>query len=124
MNSGVRIDPEAEAAPYEQIRDQIAALRASGRWPTNFRLPTVRGLADELGLAPNTVARAYRELEASGQIETRGRRGSFIAGSDEARVKAAAQAARDYATLVRELHLEPAHALGIVRAELGLATDE
>jgi len=45
------------------------------------RLPTVRGLADTLGLAPNTVARAYRELEAGGWIVGKGRAGTFVADS-------------------------------------------
>ena len=44
------------------------------------RLPTVRALAQELGIANNTVARAYRELEVAGAIETRGRAGSFVTG--------------------------------------------
>ena len=50
--------------PYEQVRAQIAEQARSGALPVGYRLPTVRGLAETLGLAANTVAKAYRALEA------------------------------------------------------------
>ena len=62
------IDPEATTAPYEQVRTQIAAAVAEGQLDAGTRLPTVRRLAADLGLAANTVARAYRELEADAVI--------------------------------------------------------
>ena len=52
------------------MREQIADQARSGALPVGYRLPTVRGLADDLGLAANTVAKAYRALEADGVIET------------------------------------------------------
>lgn len=73
------IDPTSSIAPFEQLRAQVVAGAASGALPAGSSLPTVRGLAAELGLAVNTVAKAYRALESDGVIETRGRSGSFVA---------------------------------------------
>ncbi|GAA3070557.1 hypothetical protein GCM10020000_63850 [Streptomyces olivoverticillatus] len=73
------VDPDAAEPPYEQIRARIAERARSGALPVGYKLPTVRGFAEELGLAANTVAKAYRALEADGVIETRGRNGTFIA---------------------------------------------
>lgn len=74
----LRIDPAGDAPPYEQLRTQIAAMAAEGELAAGQKLPTVRQLAADLGLAANTVARAYRELEADGVISTQGRRGTFV----------------------------------------------
>lgn len=80
MSLDVTIDTGASEAPFEQLRRQVAEQAADGRLPAGHRLPTVRGLAETLGLAANTVAKAYRALEADGIIETRGRAGTFVAG--------------------------------------------
>jgi len=68
------------APPYLRIRRRIAAEIASGELPRGTRLPSVRALAGEEGVAVNTVARAYKELEASGLVETRGRNGTVVTG--------------------------------------------
>jgi DNA-binding transcriptional regulator YhcF (GntR family) len=75
------LDPSSTQPPFEQLRTQIAARVATGALPAGTKLPTVRQLATELGLATNTVARAYRELEADEVIVTEGRRGSFVRSS-------------------------------------------
>lgn len=86
-------DPSSDVAPYEQLRTQIAARAASGDLPPGTRLPTVRALADELGLATNTVARVYKELAADGVVVTEGRHGTFVrSGPVDASVGAAAAA--------------------------------
>src|SRR4051794_37081906 len=72
------IDPVGPVPPYEQLCSQVAARVADGRLPAGAKLPTVRGLAETLGLAANTVAKAYRQLEADGVIETRGRAGTYV----------------------------------------------
>ncbi|MFE5409337.1 GntR family transcriptional regulator [Microbacterium sp. NPDC056569] len=59
------------APPTDQIRDQIRGLIASGRLAGDDRLPSVRQLARDLGVAPGTVAKAYRVLEAEGLLVTR-----------------------------------------------------
>lgn len=83
----LRIEPASDLAPYEQVRTQVAAMVISGDLTPGQKLPTVRQLAADLGLATNTVARAYRELEADKVISTQGRRGTFVhsAALDDAR---------------------------------------
>ncbi|PPF59891.1 GntR family transcriptional regulator [Clavibacter michiganensis] len=88
---GYRIDPGSGTPPFEQLRAEIARRASDGELPVGARLPTVRALAEQTGVAVNTVARAYRELEADGVIETRGRAGSFVAAQDD--VPAALRAA-------------------------------
>jgi DNA-binding transcriptional regulator YhcF (GntR family) len=77
----LRIDPASVIPPYEQLRTRVVAMTVSGQLEPGQKLPTVRQLAADLGLAPNTVARAYRELEADGIISTQGRRGTFVSSS-------------------------------------------
>ncbi|WP_457963173.1 GntR family transcriptional regulator [Arthrobacter sp. D1-29] len=79
MNAGISIDLRSATPPYEQIRSQIASLIAIGSLSPGSRLPTVRSLAADLGIAAGTVARAYKELEASGLIESRRRLGTVVA---------------------------------------------
>lgn len=74
----LRVDPESPVPPYEQIRSQIATMASSGVIKEGSRLPSIRQLASDLGLAGGTVARAYRELEREGVITTRGRHGTFV----------------------------------------------
>lgn len=76
------IDPHAAEPAFEQVRRQITAGVREGSFPPGHKLATVRALAEQLALAPNTVAKAYRALEADGVIETRGRNGSFIASRE------------------------------------------
>ncbi|MFI8184420.1 GntR family transcriptional regulator [Actinacidiphila glaucinigra] len=106
MSLKITVRPDAATAPYEQLREQIADQARSGALPVGYRLPTVRGLADDLGLAANTVAKAYRALETDGVIETRGRNGTFVAAAGDAAAREAAAAASAYAQRVRRLGLD------------------
>ncbi|WP_200303620.1 GntR family transcriptional regulator [Streptomyces adelaidensis] len=108
-------------APYEQVRAQISEQARSGGLPVGYRLPTVRGLAEQLGLAANTVAKAYRALETDGVIETRGRNGTFVAAAGSAAEREAATAAGAYAERVRRLGLSEADALAAARDALRAA---
>ncbi len=72
------VNPGHHDPPYQQIRLQILTAVTAGALAAGARLPTIRQLANDLDLAANTVARAYRELEADGAIESRGRRGTFV----------------------------------------------
>ncbi|MFE4693624.1 GntR family transcriptional regulator [Streptomyces sp. NPDC056749] len=111
MTLKIAVDPDSATAPYEQLRAQLSEQARSGDLPVGYRLPTVRGLAGELGLAANTVAKAYRALEADGVIETRGRNGTFVAAAGDAAARNAATAAQDYAEQARRLGLSEADAL-------------
>ena len=89
---------DGAGAPYEQVRDAVRAQIERGALLPGDRVPTVRGLAERLDLAPNTIARAYRELEDTGWLLGRGRTGTFVADTlphrpaapDEALARAAA----------------------------------
>jgi DNA-binding transcriptional regulator YhcF (GntR family) len=74
----IEVDPGAGTSPSQQIVEQIAALIQRGAVPPGAALPTVRQLAADLGLAPNTVAKAYAELAETGWIVSDGRRGSRV----------------------------------------------
>ncbi len=104
-NRGVTltIDITEGGAPYEQVRTQISEQARTGVLPVGYRLPTVRALAESLGLAPNTVAKAYRALESDGVIETRGRNGTYVAAAGAAAERELAAAAQAYVERARRL---------------------
>lgn len=78
MTIQVEVDLAAGIPPYEQIRLQVLAHIAAGRLREGDRLPTIRDLAADLGVAGGTVARAYRELEIAGIVVTRRRTGTVV----------------------------------------------
>ncbi len=102
LGDWVHIDQRASGALFDQLRSQIIEGVRDGRLPPGARLPTVRELAGQLGLAVNTVARAYRELESAGILETRGRFGTFVAREDPADA-AMATAANTYVSAAKAL---------------------
>ncbi|MGY5134935.1 GntR family transcriptional regulator [Streptomyces nigrescens] len=118
----VRVDTAGPVPPYEQIRAQLAALIATGQLAEGERLPTVRQLATDLGLAPGTVARAYRELETAKLIHTRRGAGTRVAAlpsepqqPDPAQL---ARLARDFASAARALGADTEAILTAVRKAL------
>lgn len=117
MTLTLDIDDDSPTHPFEQVRLQVTDLVDTGALEPGFRLPPVRTLATSLGLAANTVARAYRELEAAGVVETRGRAGTFVAGRGVER--AARSAASAYVRSVRDLGLADDEALEHIRRALG-----
>jgi GntR family transcriptional regulator len=74
------VDTRSPVAPYEQLRQQISTLVLAGALAPGERLPSIRQLANDLGLAGGTVARAYRELESDGVVSKHGRHGTVIQG--------------------------------------------
>jgi DNA-binding transcriptional regulator YhcF (GntR family) len=116
---GLQVDPRSSVPPFEQLRTGIRDAVAAGSLAAGARLPTVRALAGELGLAANTVARAYRELETDGLIETRGRLGSFVSATGSPAEREAQLAARAYADRTASLGIPAADALALVAAALG-----
>jgi len=75
----IRVDDQSERSIYEQIVAQVQEAVATGRLRPGERVQTVRQLADDLDIAPGTVARAYGELERLGVVVTDGARGTRIA---------------------------------------------
>ncbi|MDF1604756.1 GntR family transcriptional regulator [Nocardioides sp. YIM 152315] len=108
------LDASSPVPPFEQLRAQIATRAAAGDLPAGTRLPTVRALAADLGLAANTVAKAYRALETDGVVATEGRRGTFVAASAAGTGADARDAAAAYASAVRRLGLTLPEAVRLV----------
>lgn len=111
------LDRTSDVSPFVQVREGLRAQVEAGHLEPGFRLPPVRVLAAELDLAVNTVARAYKELEALGVVETRGRAGTFVTGRGVER--SLREAAASYAATARSLGVTDADALEAVRRALG-----
>jgi GntR family transcriptional regulator len=79
MSSALTIDPGDPTPPYEQLRRQLVDLIEAGQLVEGERIPPVRQLAGDLGLAVGTVARTYRELEAAGFVRSRRGGGTRVA---------------------------------------------
>jgi DNA-binding transcriptional regulator YhcF (GntR family) len=119
----VSIDPRSPVPPFEQLRTAIRHLIVTGALPVGTRLPTVRQLAADLGLAPGTVGRAYKELESEGLIESRRGHGTHVKGTptlpDAAhRRRRIRDAASTYAAVAAELQIDPDTAIAAVREAL------
>jgi DNA-binding transcriptional regulator YhcF (GntR family) len=115
------VDAESTTPPYEQIRMQVIDAVRTGVLAPGDKLPTVRRLAEDLGLAANTVARSYRALEQDEVIETRGRLGSFVAATGDVTHRQLQLAAVAYADRAKSLGVDADEALAIVRAALSLS---
>lgn len=117
------VDPGAGTAPYEQVRRQLADLVGSGALAPGDRLPPIRQLAGDLGLAAGTVARAYSELEAAGLVRSRRGGGTRVADAPpvlpadlrDARLR---EQARGYVQRVRLLGVDDQRVLDAVRTAL------
>lgn len=118
----IAIDPGSPVPPFEQLRAQFARQIQERTLTVGTRLPTIRQLAADLGLAVNTVARAYRELEEAGLIETRGRSGSFVSAAGEAGRERARRAAAAYAAVIASVGIDAGEAIRIIEAALTSGT--
>ncbi|PRY52964.1 GntR family transcriptional regulator [Knoellia remsis] len=114
----ITVDVSAPEPPYEQVRTQLAGLISHGQLATGDRLPTVRALAADLGLAVNTIARAYKELEAEGLVVTRRRAGTVVAGGAMAADRAVHRSATAFAASAAAAGLTDSAAIDLVRAAL------
>lgn len=115
----VRVDTASPVPPYEQVRIQIADLIVGGHLVEDDRLPTVRQLAADLGLATGTAARAYRELESAGLVRSRRGAGTRVApGHAPAPESELVEAARTFVTTGRRLGADDAQLLAAVRVAL------
>jgi GntR family transcriptional regulator len=110
------VDPHGGAPLYQQLTEQIKRAIAIGALTPGERLPTVKGLALDLKLNPNTVARVYRDLEREGVIATAPGRGSFVSQNGalgDARRMALDVAGRQIESAIRE-----ARSLGVTHEEV------
>ena len=113
--------------PYEQLRRQFEELILSGSLAGGTRLPSVRQLANDLGLAAGTVARTYKELETSHLVETRRSAGTLVSDRvSQSPINAAellARYAHEYVKRTRSLGMNPDEAARAIRQAL-IPTDE
>ena len=114
----ITVDAAATEPPFEQVRAQLAAHIARGVLAEGDRLPTVRALAADLGIAVNTVARAYKELEAEGLVTTGRRAGTVVAPGGRATDTALHRSAAAYAASATRAGLSESAAVELVRAAL------
>ena len=104
----------SDARPiYEKVKDGLRRLILSGALPPDSRLPSVRELAMSLSINPNTIQRAYRELEQEGCIVSVPGKGSFVSRDGGARVQRKRELTEKLRALTREFD-----ALGVPREEL------
>jgi DNA-binding transcriptional regulator YhcF (GntR family) len=119
----VSIDGSSSVAPFEQVRSQLAAAMRDGVLVAGTRLPSVRAFAQQLGLAVNTVARAYRELEVAGLVSTQGRNGTVVtAGGSTARQRVR-EAALRYVAVARSVGMDVDEARAMVDAAFATSGD-
>jgi len=118
MTLQVLVDLSSGVPPYEQIRLQIGAHVATGRLRAGDRLPTIRTLAADLGVAAGTVARAYRELEANGVVATRRRTGTVVASGAAPADDSLQRAAAMLVGTARAAGLDDDEVLELVRGTL------
>ena len=106
---------------YEQIQSELRRLMLTGALPPGSRLPSVRELAGQLAINPNTIQRAYRELESDGYILSVAGKGSFVAQIDQLAEKQKKQAVEAFRAAAQRLR-----ALGLGEEELAalLAQEE
>ncbi len=88
----IAVDLSSRVPIYRQIVERVTELVLLGVWPEGTQLPSVRSLALELGTNPNTIQKAYQELESRGIIRSAAGRGSFVAGREAAQGILRAQA--------------------------------
>jgi GntR family transcriptional regulator len=108
-----RLNPSSGLPIYLQLMEQIKHAVETGALKAGDQLPTIRKLAEDLVMNPNTVVRAYRELQHEGVIELRHGSGAFVSES----VAGHARVTRKAQTVVQSA-LERLHALGLTEDEV------
>jgi GntR family transcriptional regulator len=117
------VDLTSPTPPFEQIRGQIAGYVQAGVLADGTRLPTMRALAADLGVATGTVARAYAELEAAGLVASRRRTGTVVTARPETTGPGEEAVHRSAARLVeqsRAAGMDGDTLLAVVRAALSI----
>ncbi|CAN5433084.1 GntR family transcriptional regulator [soil metagenome] len=117
----ISIDLADRTPPSQQIRAEVLRAVASGELGADDRLPTVRQLAGDLGVAPGTVQKAYAELESDGVVVSHGRRGTFVRPLPSASPAEGARlgaAARDFVAMADQLGAHGAEMLAAISAAI------
>jgi GntR family transcriptional regulator len=114
----VTLDMLAATPPYEQVRTQLAGHIRTGTLRPGDKLPVVRALAADLGVATNTIARAYRELEAGGLVTTRRRVGTIVQAPTAPASPALQRRALDLVREARNAGLADEEVVDLVRGSL------
>lgn len=112
------LDPASSVPKNEQLHTQIQDAVKDGTLAAGTKLPTVRALATELGVAPYTIARVYRQLEDLGVLETHGRNGTIVSTFGDDSQQQAQLAARAYADRIHALGVSADDGLALAKAAL------
>lgn len=112
----ISVDSTDKTAPYQQVRQQILTAISKGKLKAGTKLPSVRALAEQLGLAVNTAAKVYKELEAGGAVVTRGRHGTIVQATDDEGSIAVADAASELAAVATRWGIGEKATLAYVKA--------
>ena len=99
----ININFRAPTPIWEQVRDNYRALILSGALPEGYKMPSVRELASTLAINPNTIQRAYRELEAEGYTVSVPGKGSFVCAANEAAAMRRQELEQNFKALAAEL---------------------
>ena len=112
------LDDSSPVDKNVQLHTQIQDAVKDGTLAAGTKLPTVRALATELGVAPYTIARVYRQLEDLGVLETHGRNGTIVSTFGDDSQQQAQLAARTYADRIRALGVSADEGLALAKAAL------
>lgn len=118
----IALDYQSRVPIYRQIEDRVLELILLGVYTSDTQLPSVRSLAVELGINPNTIQKAYQELEQDGIIYTVTGKGCFVRGVERAKEQLQDKATQQLRQALREARLAQLpldRALDLVRTEYG-----
>ena len=122
MPVSLTLDLRAASPAYEQVRAQLGGHIRSGTLTPGTKLPVVRALASDLGVAVNTIARAYQELEREGLVTTRRRVGTIVCDVVPVVPSAVSDAVERLADAARTADLPLDTVLDLVRGRLSLGS--
>lgn len=118
MSTSITVDTTDPTPPYEQIRRQVADAIERGAFDVGAKLPSVRQLANDLGIATGTVARAYRELEHGGLIQSRRGQGTTVRAAPRPTADLLDEKARAFVDEARALGIDDGAIIAAVTRHL------
>ena len=115
----IHLDYRDSRPIYEQVKDSLRRLMVTGVLAPGDKLPSVRSMASQLSINPNTIQRAYNELEAEGYIYSVAGKGSFVSGTADADAVRRETLRADVKKLLNELRY-----LGVTEADAAALIEE